>query len=255
MSIIQTSYGTPHAPGSFFAVHHEGNQLVLYERNNSAKSNKWKRGKVISSKATATGSLIQSSYSGPFIGNFEAVVLEGNKLVHYYRDNSSGGSDTWNSHDVITSKATGAGCIIQTSYSTPASHGDFAVVVPEGNDLVQYYRDNSHLGRGEWKLSAVITSKATGPGSIIQSSYSTPYSPGNYEVVVPEGKNLIHYTRDNCVDGGGRWNEGTVITSHATGGGSIVQNTFSTPNGPGNFDVVALEGSELVQYYRDFRMG
>jgi hypothetical protein len=157
-------------------------------------------------------SFIQSTYGTPSApGNFEAVLLQGKNLVHYYRDNTANGGEKWISTKVITSKATGPGCIIQSSYSTPYSPGNFEVVVLEGHNLVHYYRDNSSKGGQAWGGGTVITSKATGPGTIIQSSYGTPNAPGNLEVIVPEGSNYVHYWRDDSSTGGLKWSSGIVV--------------------------------------------
>jgi hypothetical protein len=157
-------------------------------------------------------SFIQSTYGTPNSpGNFEAVLLQGKNLVHYYRDNTNGGSKKWSRTTVISSKATGPGSIIQSSYSTPYAPGNFEVVVLEGNNLVHYYRDNSSKGKEAWRGGTVITSKATGPGTVIQSSYSTPNAPGNLEVIVPEGDNFVHYSRDDSAAGGLKWSPAIVV--------------------------------------------
>jgi hypothetical protein len=157
-------------------------------------------------------SFIQSTYGTPSSpGNFEAVLLQGNNLVHYYRDNTSSGSQKWNRTKVISSKATAPGSIIQSSYNTPYSPGNFEVVVLEGHNLVHYYRDNSSKGGQTWGGGTVVTSKATGPGTVIQTSYSTPNAPGNLEVIVPEGKNFIHYWRNDSSSGNLKWSSGDVV--------------------------------------------
>jgi len=138
---------------------------------------------------------------------------------------------------------------IQSSYGTPNSPGNFeAVIFKPGQGLVHYYRDNT--GDESWNSTVVISSAATGPGSIIQSSFKgAPDAPGNFEVVVLEGSNLVHYYRDNA--NGQTWNSTAVITSSATGPGTIIQSSYGTPNNPGNFEVIVPEGSSYVHYYRD----
>jgi len=136
---------------------------------------------------------------------------------------------------------------IQSSYGTPNSPGNFeAAIFEPGKGLVHYYRDNTN---GKWHATVVISSSATGPGSIIQTSYGTPNAPGNFEVVVLEGKNLVHYYRDNTTNS--KWNRTTVITSNATGPGTLIQSSYGTPNKPGNFEVIVPEGDHYVHYYRD----
>jgi len=159
-------------------------------------------------------SFIQSTYSTPNApGNFEVVLLQGNNLVHYWRNNAAGGGNNWSSTTVISSKATAPASMIQSSYNTPNSPGNFEVVVLEGNNLVHYYRDNSSGGGQKWFQTAVISSSATGPGTLIQTSYGTPNAPGNLEVIVPEGINYVHYYRDDSATGGGKWYKGVVVAS------------------------------------------
>ncbi|MGB8996562.1 MAG: hypothetical protein WCC65_14815, partial [Pseudonocardiaceae bacterium] len=76
-------------------------------------------------------SLIQSDFGGSRHGNFEAVIVEGEQLWHWSRNNSDthlpwirGQRITGDQDDVV-----GPGCIIQSTSST-AHHGNFEVVVP-----------------------------------------------------------------------------------------------------------------------------
>lgn len=110
----------------------------------------------------------------------------------------------------------------------------------------------------------MISSTAAGPGCIIQGSYvSTPYKPEgqrqNFEVITfetqPGNKNLKqlkHYWRDNT-NTKQPWNgdTGIIISTKATGPGTLIQTNFNTPQGPGNLAVLVPEGSNLVLYYRD----
>jgi len=61
---------------------------------------------------------------------------------------------------------------------------------------MHYFRDNSTPGK-PWSKTAAITTTATGDATIIQSSYGTPQVVGDFEVVVFEGRDLVHYWRDN----------------------------------------------------------
>jgi hypothetical protein len=221
--------------------------MVHYWRDNS-NGNVWHRQDVISSKATGDASLIQSSYVGKpgSPANFEAVILEGKNLVHYWRDNSNG--NKWNRQDVITSSATGAGALIQSTYKgNSGAPGNFEVVVLEGSNLVHYWRDNANGNK--WIRQAIITSNATSPAALIQSSYkSNPGAPGNFELVVKEGSSLVHYWRDNS--NGNVWHRQDVIASGDAGNGpgTLIQSSYGSP---GNFELLVLEGSSLVHYWRD----
>ncbi|MGB9280371.1 MAG: DUF4185 domain-containing protein [Pseudonocardiaceae bacterium] len=210
-------------------------------------------------------SLIQSDFGGSRHGNFEAVIVEGEQLWHWSRDNSDthlpwirGQRITGEQDDVV-----GPGCIIQSTSST-AHHGNFEVVVPLRQttgtvELRHFYRDNSdtHL---PWIRGQRITGEqddVVGPGCIIQSTSSTAQH-GNFEVVVPLRQatgtvELRHFYRDTHLP----WIRGQRITGEqddVAGPGCIIQ---SAPGiGPlGNFEVVVplrqAGGVELCHFYRD----
>ncbi|KAF7174028.1 hypothetical protein CNMCM5623_006333 [Aspergillus felis] len=176
-------------------------------------------------------------------------------LEHWYRDQSDP-SQPWYRSTTISTRATGPGCLIQSSPIAPNEHGDFQVVVPEDNNLVHYRRDNSNGSDQTWTLDAIVSNKATGAGSMIQSTYGTPNYPGNFEVVVLEGGNLVHYSHDNSQPNP-QWSGPTVIMDTAVGSAALIQSTFGIPNHPGNFEVVVpshISGSynnQLQHWYRD----
>jgi hypothetical protein len=137
-------------------------------------------------------SLIQSDFGRSHYGNFEAVIVEGEQLWHWSRDNNDThlpwirGQRVTGDHDDVA----GPGCIIQSTPST-GQRGNFEVVVPlrlaTGTaELRHFYRDNNdtHL---PWIRGQRITGDhddVAGPGCIIQSTPSTGQR-GNFEVVVP----------------------------------------------------------------------
>jgi len=180
-------------------------------------------------------------------GNFEAVILEGNDLVHYWRDDSSP-SFTWHRGAIITSTATGPGSLIRSTFkSNSQSPGNFELIVPEGQKLVHYWHDNSTSGRPWQKTVPITTTVANGPGTLMQSTGS----PGNLEMVVWNGGKLTHWQRNNSVSGL-PWAPTADITSTAAGPGCIIQSTSATANVPGNFEVLVLEmPHNLVHYWRD----
>ena len=148
---------------------------------------------------------------------------------------------------LLPAATTGAGCIIQSDFSTGQPHRNFETVVLQGNDLVHYWHDNQNVNY-TWHRGQVITHNATGYGCIIQSDFKSG-SHGNFEVVVPEGSNLVHYSHDNS-DVTSPWLRGKVITPRSTGPATIIQSDFR--NGShGNFEVVALENRNLVHYWHD----
>jgi hypothetical protein len=199
------------------------------------------------------GRLIQSSYvvagNNP---NFEAVVLEHptpatKQLTHYYRNNADP-KRPWIRTVVVSPIANSSGSLIQSTYGLPEHPGNFEVLVLEGSNMVHYYRDNAN---GHWIKGPIVSDRATGAASLIQSSYILKADmPANFEAVILEGNNLVHYWRDNS--NGNVWNKGPVITSKATGPGSLIQSTYvGKPGAPANFEVVVLEGDNLVHYWRD----
>src|SRR6185436_12138091 len=112
-------------------------RIVHYWKDETVSS--WQRGIVLSEAAAGPASLFQGPVqdSGQH-GNFEAVILEGSQLVHYWRDNSQP-DHPWHRGNVISVNATGPGCIIASHFG---SVGNFEVLVPEGKHLQHYWHPN-----------------------------------------------------------------------------------------------------------------
>jgi hypothetical protein len=227
--IIQSDFGGDHK--NFEVVVLQTNELVHYWRDNSNSNLSWRRGQTISTNATGPGCIIQSNF-GSKHGNFEVVVPEGNNLAHWWHDNSDV-SLPWKRGQIITTQATGPGCIIQSNFGS--KHGNFEVVVMEGNNLAHWWHDNSDVNL-PWKRGQIISTSATGPGSIIQSDFGSKH--GNFEVVVLEGNNLAHWWHDNS-DVSLPWKRGQIISASATGPGSIIQSDFGSDHK--NFEVMVPE--------------
>ena len=111
--------------------------------------------------------MCQSSY-----GNLEAVIniagFKGDskrKLVHFYRDRSTG---EWHTSAVISETPVSGGSIIQnTSKRFPEQiHGEFEVLVLELDGILKHYtRDNMSSqddGMYIWRLSASINTDDSG---------------------------------------------------------------------------------------------
>jgi hypothetical protein len=244
--IIQGDFGTGPIM-NFEAVVPEGNNLVHYWKDNSSAgfSQPWQRGEVVSSNAAGPAWLIQSDWTDSNgRGQLEAVVLEGSNLVHYRRNQNN----QWNPDaNAISSSATGPACLIQSDYSN-GGHGRFEVIVLEGMNLVHYTHDGDPINK--WQRGEVITTTAASPGCFIQSDYLGANNHRKFEAVVCEGSGpgpyaLVHYTFD-----GTSWSLGEVITWNATGAACITQSDISVA-GHGEFEVVVPEGNELVHYWRD----
>src|SRR5919198_1336802 len=93
-------------------------------------------------------SLIQSDFGGDH-GNFEAVILENDSLVHWWRDNTVSGFPWKRGQVIVPSGAAAAGSIIQSDF-IGGDHGNFEVVVPlvtpeQNIDLWHFWHDNSDV--------------------------------------------------------------------------------------------------------------
>jgi hypothetical protein len=187
-------------------------------------------------------------------GNFEALLLNGNNLSHYWRDNSPSSGFPWHQSVVVSSASTGPACLIEGSFGKTATNpGNFEALVLEGNRLWHFWRDNSPSSGFPWHRSVVVSNIATGPATMIQGSFgSTPTRPGNFEALVPEGNNLVHYWRDNSPSSGFPWHRSAVVSTTSTGPASLIEGSFGkTATNPGNFEALVLEGNRLWHYWRD----
>jgi hypothetical protein len=209
-----------------------------------------------------TSALISSDWYDGSHRHFEAAVYQDclGGLVHYYNQQNGSG---WHRGDVITYSAADPGSILQSDwgryYWDGHWHGNLEVLVPiwngyGGKDLAHYYNDGSG-----WHFATIVAYNVAGPASFIMSDYLW-YNRGwgSYHhqfdaVVLEQGQLLVHYFNRN--DGWG-WQRGEVISSHATGQGSIIQSDFynsntwdDTGNWHRNYEVVVPEGSNLVHYF------
>jgi len=82
------------------------------------------------SGVTGAPSLIQSTFGASTgHGNFEAILRQGNRLVHWFKDNSSTANHWVQAQDIAT-EFNSAGSLIQSTLGTDAGHlGNFEVVV------------------------------------------------------------------------------------------------------------------------------
>jgi hypothetical protein len=229
-------------------------------------------------------SLIQSDFGRRRHGNFEAVIVQGKQLWHWYRDNSIKDFGPWVRGQRITSEqddVAGPGCIIQSAPRT-GQHGNFEVIVPLRHatgtvELRHFYRDNNDA-QLPWIRGQRITSEqddVAGPGCIIQSAPRTGEH-GNFEVVVPlwhasGAIELRHFYRDNSdahlplalrqrltMTVHIPWLRGQRITGEqdsVAGPGCIIQSSLGSAQ-HGRFDVVVplrlQDGSiELRHFFQD----
>jgi hypothetical protein len=141
-------------------------------------------------------------------------------------------------------------------YDGPHRHFEAVVYDDCTHSLVHYYNQQNGTG---WHRGAVITSSATGPGSLVQSDWGAYYWDGhwhgNYEVLVPVanghgGSDLAHYYYD-----GYNWHFATIVATNVAGPASFIQSDYYAYNAwdgrwHGRFDAVVFEqGRVLVHYY------
>lgn len=211
--------------------------------------------------------LLKSYLQGDFGSghkNFEAVILEGLDLWHWWRDNSAPGNPWKRGQRIIESRTAFPGSIIQSDFGD-GQHGNFEVVVPlfgEGGriELWHMWHDNSSVNK-PWSFGQRVTEtgrRVVGPASIIQSDFRSG-DHGNFEVVAPVVNDagrveLRHYWHDNS-DVNKPWSIGQRIndpTHEVIGGGCIIQSNFSSSSHR-NFEVVAWvklpDGRLVLQHY------
>jgi Domain of unknown function (DUF4185) len=210
------------------------------------------------------GRIYQSLIQGDFRGahkNFEAVVLEGDTVWHWWRDNSVS-NQPWKRSHFITRGAAFPASIIQSNLRGE-NHSNFEVVVPlfvGGNvELWHFWHDNSDVNL-PWARRQRITEvgrRVIGPASLIQSDFGSPHR--NFEVIVPvinsSGQpELRHYWHDNS-DVQRPWSAGQQVNDpahHVLGSGCLVQSDFGDGS-HGNFEVVAWvrmpDGRSVLQHY------
>lgn len=205
-------------------------------------------------------SYIQSSLGAGDHKNFEAVVLEGHDLWHWWRDNAAPDRPWKRAQRIVENRAAFPGSLIQSSLGT--DDNNFEVVVPlyseGGIELWHLWHDNADVN-SPWGLGKRITEpgrQVMGPASIIQSSLGA--DDNNFEVVVPVlddvGRvELRHYWHDNS-DVDSPWRVGGRVNdpSHEVlGGGCIFQSDFGADGN--NFEVAAWvrlpDGQSVLHHY------
>jgi len=160
-----------------------GTELRHFWRENG----KWKPGVTITDKATGPASMIQSSFSN----NLELVVPEGRNLVLYWQD-SSDPNPNWKFGRIISDRATGPAGFVQGRFGqTP--HTNFEVVVPEGDVLAHYWRDNTIAQDPPWRPGGWLTKQG---GEVRAAALTASSLEGGLEILSQEENvSLFHYYR------------------------------------------------------------
>jgi Domain of unknown function (DUF4185) len=186
-------------------------------------------------------SLIQGTL-GAEGNNLEAVVLEGETLRHFWRNNADPAMP-WNRGQDVTGSVVGPGSLIQSDFGA-AGRGNFEVVVPvraaSGDaELRHFWHDNADAA-SPWRPGQTITGNVAGPASLIQSDFRSG-THGNFELVVPlhgasGSLELWHFFHVNS-DARSPWQRGQCVAAGVAGPGALIQSDF-TGGGHGNFEVL-----------------
>lgn len=205
---------------------------------------------IFSGPVSGTPSLIQSNFG--FKGNFELVVpMSDGGLAHYWRNNDDPelpwygpikfGEDNgrFNSSSLIQSRF--------------GSQGNLELAATEegGKNLVHFWRDSGPSF--DWHGPGFISEPSkkavfNGNPSLIQSRSGNK---GNFDLVVPLSKGgFAHYWRNNddlALPWYGPFNFGssTGVLYEAV---TLIQSNFGNP---GNLELVARSGDQLVFFWRD----
>jgi hypothetical protein len=206
---------------------------------------------------TANPAFIQSGSGRQ--GNFELVVAKGKKLLHYSRDNDAPGFP-WHGPVVIHEfKSVSTGdqfpiresptglALLESNFNEPGNLELIVRLSPTlGEDrLVFFFRDATGWhGPSPVLADGIEIDGVTGTPSFIQSEFGRQ---GNFEMLVPQGRKLVHCFRDND-DPGFPWHGPFVVrdfTSKGLGGQapipesptsvSMIESRF---NKPGNLEAV-----------------
>src|SRR5439155_211784 len=159
----------------------------------------------------------QSDFRTGDHGNLEAILFRDGALHHLFGSGRDHGV-VWENGQTLPSPASGPGSIIQSDFGG-SEHGNFEVVLWTGTEIWHYWHDNSDVSR-PWQRAQTITIRAASHGSIIQGPFGGAHK--NFEVVVLEGNELVHYFHDNS-DVSLPWQRGQVVSVAATGAGCIVK--------------------------------
>jgi Domain of unknown function (DUF4185) len=212
-------------------------------------------------------SLIQSDFGGGDHKNFEVLVIEGDVLAHWWRDNADPSRPWKRGQMIVAGGVAGAGAIIQSDFGG-GDRKNFEVVVPlraaSGRvELWHFFHDNSDVNL-PWQKAQRVTGEfddVAGPASLIQSDFGGG-DHKNFEVVAPlraaGGRvELWHFFHDNS-DVNLPWQRGQRITgdaADAAGPAALIQSDFGGGDHK-NFEVVvplrAESGrTELWHFFHD----
>jgi Peptidase A4 family. len=270
-NLLQGDWG---AVGNFELLSPSGSLVRQYFRNNDDPTLPWRhlrdfgyptpRGQIGRSPRSVT--FIQSTFKGDGVhGNFDAVVrvappiaVNPDVLDFWFLDSKT---SQWNGPFGLiadgqqVSNVTGDPALIQSDWGTV---GNYELLVPQGNVIGQYFRDNDdqlfrwhHLrdfGYPANRFPRAVT--------FIQSTFKGDGVHGNFDAVVrvaEAGKPdvLDFWFLDSKTS---QWNGPFPLIANAeqvsnvSGDPVMIQGTWG---GHGNYELLVPQGNVIGQYYRD----
>lgn len=188
-SLIQSSY---YSTGNFeVVVPLAAGGFAHYWRDNDAAVPVWHAQAIAGASEGFIHdlSLIQSNYGAAgFPGNFEVVARIGDRLAHFWRDNSDP-AQTWHGPVYFATGVSGTPALLQSRFG---ARGDFEVVAPlAAGGMAHYRRDNDNVAQ-PWLGPVPFGAGSVRAVSLIQSNYGD-----NFEVVAQLCDRLVHYWRDS----------------------------------------------------------
>jgi hypothetical protein len=192
LPLFKSNWGTV---GNFELLVPQGNGIGQYYRDNDDPNLPWHHLRDFGyppNRFPTAVTFVQSNFKGDGVhGNFEAVVrvAEAGKpdvLDFWFLDSST---SQWNGPFGLAadgqqiSNVTGDPVVIQGTWG---SHGNFELLVPQGNVIGQYYRDNDDP-QLRWHHLRDLTYPANRfPRSVtfLQSNFKGDFFHGNFEAVV-----------------------------------------------------------------------
>ncbi len=183
--------------------------------------------------------LIQSNFGDP--GNLEVVARTGDQLHFYWRD--SGPAFGWNGPSPIASGAVGNPALIQSRFG---ARGNFEMVAPlQDGGLAHYWRNNDDPAlpwNGPYPFG-----ESVGDVDDVALAESNFGNPGNLELIVRAGDQLLFFWRDSGPSF--TWNGPYPITGGVQGRPALIQGRFGFS---GNFELVTpLIGGGLAHMWRN----
>ena len=178
------------------------------------------------------GNLYESG-NGALHRNLEVVGSNGNRVLHRWRE--GGPPWTWGTASSFATDAAVCPTLIGTTYNRNLE----IVYLTTGGRLHHWWTGGG--GGGPWNDGGTFgPAGCDGVPGFIQGDYGAP---GNFEVVVSNGGQLLHLWRD-----GGGWHEGPRFGSGiARSGPSLVQGSFGSPHG--NLECVAVRTDGTMQHF------